>query len=92
MQNMKQPESVREEPVSIQLLGKAMLVTDLAQEVAQRVGVKLQPITFDPEPSREEVVSSPDTWPDLFHELRGHLYRIEKALREIDNTIDRTGL
>lgn len=87
-----QHEPPSNDSVATQIVYMAMQVGDLSEEVSVRVDKRLASITFLSEPEREEFDRDSEQWPDLFHELRAHLCRIERALRLIDNTIDRTGL
>jgi len=81
------------EPVSHEVISYASRLASISDELAERVDSRLSPVARQscPKPESGQIKETRE-YPPLFDELRGNLFRIEQALKDISDTIDRTEL
>lgn len=86
-------EVVAREPVSHEIMMFATRLSSVGSELADRVEKTLAPVVraSSPKPECGQIKESRE-YPPMFEDLRNSLYRIERAMNGISDTLDRAEL
>jgi uncharacterized protein YoxC len=78
--------------VGDKILEQAAFLADRAQRMAQDVNVTLAPISSMKEEEKDLGASCEETWPPMYQELRLHFQRIERAIDQMQDALNRAEL